>query len=107
MKFEINIPDQVVSEDPTMLDYLQALQAMTDRMSVSHFKYGPVRDKYPDSASAIDSLNKRLVMYRESGNTENCLDAANFAVIERVRPSHPKAHFRAQDSHESPGLVWK
>jgi hypothetical protein len=106
MSFEIDIPDQVIKEEPEMQRFLESLQLLVNRMVVSHYKYGAMSDKYPDSARAIDSVPKRLSMYAASGNTEDCLDAANFLIIEHLFPSHVKAHFRAQGSHESPGLVW-
>ncbi len=106
MKFEINIPDQVVEEEPEIRDYATALQQMANRMSMSHYKYGNMSDKFPESANAADGVTQRMEMYQKSGNTENCLDAANYAVIEYLFPSHKKAHFRAQASHESPGEPW-
>jgi len=107
MLFSISIPDQVVSEEPELRDYFTALQLMVNRMAASHFKYGNMSDKFPESANAANGVTKRMEMYRESGNTENCLDAANYAVIEYLFPAHKKAHFRAQESHESPGEPWQ
>lgn len=106
MIFEINIPDQVIDEEPEMRLYLAALQLMVNRMAMSHFKYGNMSDKFPDSANAAVGVKTRMALYENSGNTENCLDAANYAVIEYLFPSHGKAHFRAQAAHESPGEPW-
>ena len=106
MIFEIHIPDDVIEAEPELRDYLEVLQLMTNRLAMSHYKYGNMSDKFPDSANAADGVTKRMAMYAESGNTENCLDAANYAVIEYLFPSHKKAHFRAQASHESPGEPW-
>lgn len=106
MKIEFEVNDLFLREDPDAERFLGGIQLMLNRMSVSHFKYGNMRDKYPESARAIDSADKRREMYDESGNTEDCLDAANFYVIEYVRPSHTAAHFEAQSSQQSPGLVW-
>jgi len=105
MKFELTLPDQVISEEPEMKCFLEALQLLVNRMATSHFKYGCMSDTYPDNAHAIDSAQKRMTMYSASGNTENCLDAANFLIIEHLFPSHHTAHFRAQSSKESPGIV--
>lgn len=80
---------------------------MVDRMSVSFHKYGPVAEAYPGKVNAVDSLVKRLDRYRETGNTEWLMDVANFAMIEFMHPAHPKAHYRATDSRESPGRVWQ
>ena len=105
--FELTIPDQAIDEEPELKDYLAALQLMVNRMAMSHFKYGNMSDNFPDSANAAAGVAARMAMYCESGNTENCLDAANYAVIEYLFPSHKKAHFRAQAAHESPGQPWK
>ena len=84
---------------------LQFLQGMLDRMAVSFHKYGAVNDAYPDRVDAIASLKVRLERYAEDGNTEWLMDAANFAMIEFMRPRHPDAHFKATDSGESPGRI--
>jgi hypothetical protein len=81
-------------------------QGMRDRMGVSYCKYGAVADAYPQRLDAIASLKKRLERYEADGNTEWLMDVANFAMIEFMHPRHPQAHFRATDSHESPGRVW-
>jgi len=82
------------------------LQGMVNRMGVSYFKYGAVREAYPSRVDAIRSLKQRLDQYEKTGNTEFLMDAANFAMIEFMAPRHPKAHFKATDSDESPGRVW-
>lgn len=81
----------------------QFIKGMCDRMGVSFHVYGRVSDAYPHKISAIESLRKRLDRYLDTGNTEWLIDAGNFAMIEFMYPSHPKAHFRATDSDESPG----
>jgi hypothetical protein len=79
-------------------------QLMVNRMIVSHHKYGKVADNYPTKQDAIKSLEQRLRLYKKTGNTEWLVDVANFCMIEFMRPKHPKAHFRATESKESPGL---
>lgn len=79
------------------------VKGMQDRMVISYFKYGPVADAYPHKISALESLQKRIDKYIDTGNTEFLMDAANFAMIEFMYPSHPNAHFRSTDSAESPG----
>jgi hypothetical protein len=82
-------------------DFLEMMKA---RMRMSFYKYGPLRNCYPKKYSALESLQLRLEKYVETGNTEWLIDAANFCMIEFMCPSHKKAHFRATDSSESPGL---
>jgi len=107
MNIAIKIPDRVMREDADMQRWAEAIQLLANRMAMSHDKYGVMRNKYPHSASAVASGQKRIDKYHESGNTEDCLDAANFLIIEYLLPTHEEAHFRAQTSAESPGLVWR
>ncbi len=81
-------------------------QGMVNRMGVSWFKYGNVADAYPERVDAVASLELRLAKYRETGNTEFLIDAANFAMIEFMHPKVPGAFFEGTDSDQSPGRVW-
>lgn len=76
---------------------------MRARMVMSYYKYGALADAYPEKVNAVSSLTDRLRKYAETGNTEFLMDAANFAMIEYMRPSHPHAHFEATDDDASPG----
>jgi len=81
------------------------VERMRNRMLVSFAKYGPIKQAFPAKIDALASLQDRLNKYRETSNTEWLVDAANFALIEYLCPSHPQAHFRATDSDESPGRI--
>lgn len=81
------------------------LQGMLNRMAVSGFKYGPVADAYPGKVDALASLAQRIEKYLETHNTEFLIDAANFAMIEFMRPQFEDAFFAATDSDQSPGLI--
>lgn len=74
-------------------------------MAVSYHKYGKVTDAYPGKVDALESAQQRLKLYEQTGNTEYLIDAANFMMIEFMRPAHPRAHFEATDSDGSPGRV--
>jgi len=91
------VPDSEFSE--------QFVQGMRDRMAVSFFKYGALADAYPERIDALGSLQLRLEQYAETGNTEFLMDVANYAMIEFMRPRHPRAHFSATDSDGTPGRV--
>jgi hypothetical protein len=87
------------------------IQYMRNRMLMSYYKYGPVAEAYPDKIDALASLQDRLRLYARGdaangirpGNTEYLVDAANFCMIEFMRPRHPEAHFLATDDEGSPG----
>lgn len=82
------------------------VELMQNRIVVSHYKYGWISDCYDSGlAKAIESLEKRLELYKQTGNREWLVDVANFAMIEYTHPQHKDAHFRATSSAESPGLV--
>ena len=81
------------------------VQGMADRMAVSYHKYGAIADAYPHSMDSLASIEQRVNRYRETGNREWLIDAANYALIEFMHPGHPDAHFVATDSDNSPGRV--
>lgn len=118
MEITIRIPDQVYKEDPFYKEhYFKMLQAMTDRMAMSHYKYGPVRANATGGVDEMKSGRQRLWMYDgkgvravgkcgNTGNIENLYDAANFFLCEAAYPHHKHGHFRAQSSKESPRLAY-
>lgn len=94
----------------------QFIDYMKNRMLMSHSRYGKVRDAMvprdnPDEPQriidAVASAVIRIEKYRETGNTEWLVDAANLLMMEFMYPRHPHAHFVATDSNESPGRVEK
>jgi DNA/RNA-binding domain of Phe-tRNA-synthetase-like protein len=96
----------ITREDILKEDYSEAFdQLRKNRMIQSHYKYGWVKATYPTKlADAVKSMEKRIQLYKETGNTEWLVDAANFAMIEFMFPQHPHHSFRATPSSESPGL---
>lgn len=73
------------------------VQGMYNRMAFSFYKYGKVADGFPDKIDAIKSLEQRLTNYKNDGNGEWLMDVANFAMIEFMRPRHPKYYFKSTD----------
>lgn len=80
---------------------LSFLQGMVNRMLVSFHKYGPVHLAVRNGVDCLASCKQRLAKYEETGNTEYLMDAANYAMMEYMYPSHPQAHFDAES--RSPG----
>jgi len=77
---------------------------MRQAMTVSLHKYGPVKNAYPHKVNAIASLEKRLRLYKETGNADYLVDIANFAMIEFMLPSHEQFHDKPTDGGE--GRYW-
>lgn len=78
------------------------VKLMQDAMCNSYFKYGPVKDGYPDKVNAIESLEERLRQFKMTGNIEFLVDVANFAMIEFMFPAHPEAYYQ-HEFNGSPG----
>lgn len=78
------------------------VDGMRRRMAVSYHKYGPREDSV-GKVKAVEAALQRVEKYRETGNTEWLMDAANFVMMEFMAPQHPDAHYRPTDSSESPG----
>ncbi len=96
-----------MSRSPTTEFSEQFVDGMRARMEVSFHKYGPIKDAFPHKVNAIASLKLRLQKYEADGNTEHLIDAANYAMIEFMLPSHTDAHFESTDSKGSPGRYWQ
>lgn len=79
--------------------------AMRERLMSRIGKYGPLSKNYPKKVHALDSCIRRLDAYIATGNVEHLVDAANFAYIEYIHPSHPTAHSAPVSDEHSPGLV--
>lgn len=77
-----------------------------NRVETSYYKYGPARKNFATgNVQAIPTMKRCIKKYRDTGNTEYLLDAANYLMFEFMYPQHPKAHFKATDSSESAGIV--
>lgn len=81
------------------------LQGMMNRMGVSYHKYGSIESSFPHKRTGRDNVVLRLEEYIKTGNTEFLIDAANYCLIEFLKPSVKGANFRATDSDESPGAI--
>lgn len=77
-----------------------------NRIEIGFYKYGPAHNNYTSgNIQAIPSMERCVQRYKDTGNTEFLVDAANFLMLEFMFPQHEKAHFRSTDSGESTGIV--
>ena len=71
----------------------------------SYFKYGKASQNFATgNVDAIGSLEKCLVKFKETGNTEYLCDIANYAMFRFMFPQNGE-YFRHTDSDESAGIV--
>lgn len=61
------------------------IEGMLNRMEISYSKYGALKEAYPLKVSAIKSLELRLKKYKETGNLEHLIDAANYCLAPETR----------------------
>ena len=55
--------------------------------------------------NALESHDRAIKKYIETGNTEYLCDAANYLMFELMYPQKAGAYFKATDSGESAGVV--
>ena len=100
MKIEFDFPDSVPSDE---ID-IPFIQGMLDRMAFGFHNYGHMR-RYDNTPNSLANIKIRLEKYESSKNTEFLMDAANFCMMEFVRPFFPDAFFKPTEKHESPGAI--
>jgi len=77
---------------------------MKNRCLQGFFKYGTIKANSQLTDRIRNAIN-RVEKYQDDGNTEWLVDASNFLMFEFMYPSHQKAHFRATEGGESPGIT--
>lgn len=76
-----------------------------NRVEVSFYKYGPAKTNFGDGlVDALKSHELCIQKYKETGNTEYLVDAANYLMFEFMYPHVKGAYFKATDSSESAGV---
>ena len=73
---------------------------MRNRLLVGRFRYGKIDRTHSTNYDRIGSALKRLHTYRETGNLEYLVDAANLCLMEYEHSDHPNKHFDAADDGE-------
>ena len=64
-----------------------------NRVEVSYYKYGSAADNFGSDLHLVDAIkshDKCLEKYKNTGNIEYLLDAANYLMFEYMYPQHPK-----------------
>ena len=71
-------------------------ELMDNRLVMGYLRYGAAARSVPQFQDCHKAL-ARLDKYKETGNTELLVDAANYIRMEFRRSSHPNKHFHAVD----------
>jgi hypothetical protein len=70
---------------------------MRNRLLMGSFRYALLGDKNKPRYDRLANIEKRISVYKETGNDELLVDIANIALCEFVEGEHPKKHFYAED----------
>jgi len=54
-------------------------------------------DKKDGLYDNVGSIEKRIALYKKTGNDEILVDCANLCMCEFVNGTHPKKHFKSVD----------
>lgn len=73
---------------------------MRNRLIIGAMRYGCLHEKGKAVYDRIDSMEKRLRKYKETGNLEFLVDIANLALCEFEEGKHPNKHFHSIDDGE-------
>ena len=76
-----------------------------NRVHMSFYKYGTAADNFGQKlVNAMESHELCIKKYKETGNTEYLVDAANYLMFEFMYPQHSGAFFKATDDSGSAGI---
>lgn len=77
---------------------------MRNRLVMGALRYGILGAPGKPTYDRIASMEKRLKLYRESGNLEYLVDVANLCLCEFVEGTHPNRHFHSTDGESRTGV---
>jgi len=82
---------------------------MRNRLLMGAFRYGTMNHTGKKNKQKYDRMNsmiKRLEIYKKDGNDEHLVDVANLAMMEFIEGSHQNKHFASiDDGHHTDELV--
>lgn len=70
---------------------------MRNRMIMGALRYGLLANKKQSNYNYIEYLERKIVIYKQTGNTECLVDIANICQIAFLYDNHPNKHFQAED----------
>lgn len=72
-------------------------QLMRNRLIMGAIRYGRMMVPRPKGITKVhmDIIDKRLEIYKKTGNTEMLVDIANMCLVEFELGDHPRKHFKA------------
>jgi hypothetical protein len=78
---------------------------MRNRLIMGALRYGLIHAPGKPKYDRIGSITRRLEKYKQDGNLEHLVDAANLCLMEFEEGTHPLKHFGAQDDGEHAQVI--
>jgi len=75
-------------------------QLMRNRLIMGALRYGRMNASGKPKYDVIPSMIKRILKYKDTGNTEFLVDVANLCLLEFEEGHHHKKHFSSIDDGE-------
>ena len=98
MTFQLSRPDI-----DTIISYCHDMEA-DDKLDISYYKYGPANKNFGGGrVDALGSLDKCLIKFNRTKNTEYLEDAINYLLLRILFPM-PGDHYTPTDSNGSAGV---
>lgn len=70
---------------------------MRNRLIMGALRYGLMKSPDKPQYDRMTSIQKKVELYKQTGNDEYLVDIANCALLEYEEGGHPLKHFRADD----------
>lgn len=80
-------------------------QLMRNRLIIGGLRYGRLNVKPKSCYNRVESIQKRLKIYQETGNTEMLVDIANLALCEFEEGFHLENSFNPIDDGEHVSIL--
>lgn len=72
-------------------------QLMRNRLIMGTFRYGGIWHDTIHWRKYVESIQRRIASFAETGNREHLVDVANLAMCLWCKDDHPRGHFHSAD----------
>jgi hypothetical protein len=101
-RWKCGLPEEVQEEETIDGLYKSEWSAtfeglMRNRLVMGRFRYAPMRDHRKPQYARVMSIQKRLNLYKVTGNLEHLVDCANLCLLEFVEGEYAGKHFSSVD----------
>lgn len=100
---EYPMPEEVRAKLPSYKEIMKTQWSskfetlMRNRLAMGAFRYGLLNKGSGEVFDSIGSAIERLKLYKQTGNQEHLVDAANLCLVEFMAETHPNVHMESID----------